>query len=104
ISDWQQKSGKHAKAVHEALIEQPLEHKQVQSDELRLKIISAVLWIAMSIAPVSRLWLGAEVSRGCDLITAMMKRTARCCTGKVLLATDGLVTYIKAVKKAFSFS
>jgi len=82
------------------------EHKQVQSDELRLKIFSAVLWIAMSIAPVSRLWLGAEVShtRGRDFITSMMKRTARCCKGTVLLVTDGLVTYIKAVKKAFSIS
>jgi|AMWB02.1.fsa_nt_gi transposase-like protein len=106
IADWQQKSGQHAKAVHETLVEQPREHKQVQSDELRLKIFSAVLWIAMSIAPVSRLWLGAEVShtRGRDFITSMMKRTARCCKGTVLLVTDGLVTYIKAVKKAFSIS
>lgn len=60
----------------------------------------------MSIVPVSRLWLGAEVSasRGKNLITSLMRRTARCCLGPVLIVTEGLVTYVKAVKKAFSQS
>jgi hypothetical protein len=66
VMDWQQRAGSHARAVHEAHI-QPLELRQVQADELRIRYRlegRMVLRVAMAVMVSTRLWLGAVVSAG----------------------------------------
>lgn len=61
VRAWEGESGTHCQGVHEKLVEQPRSHEQIQGDELRIKLQGAVLWVAMAICAVTRLWLGAEV-------------------------------------------
>lgn len=104
VRAWEADSGKHCQAVHEALVEQPRSHEQIQADELRVKLQGAVLWVAMALCAVTRLWLGAEVetSRTRSLFDRLGSRMRRCCVpGPVLLVTDGLKTYVQSVVRAF---
>ena len=104
VRKWEAESGRHCQAVHEHLVRQPRFHEQVQADELRVKLQGAVVWVAMAICAVTRLWLGAEVesSRRRGLFDRLAARVRRCCApGALLLVTDGLKTYIKSFVRAF---
>lgn len=97
-------SGRHCQDVHEQLVEQPRVHEQIQADELRVKLQGVVVWVAMALCAVTRLWLGAEVesSRTRSLFDRLATRVRRCCApGALLLVTDGLKTYIKSFIRAF---
>ena len=102
---WQQKAGEHCQEVHQALVEQPRDLVQVQADEIRVKFAKKViLWMAMAMQVPTRLWLGGELSQHRDqhLIDALAKRVrAGALYGALLLATDGLISYVKAWKKVF---
>lgn len=104
VRAWEGQSGTHCQGVHETLVEQPRSHEQIQGDELRIKLQGAVLWVAMAICAVTRLWLGAEVetARNRGLFDRLAVRVRRCCLpGPVLLVTDGLKTYIQSFVRAF---
>lgn len=104
VRAWQAESGRHCQAVHEALVEQPRRHEQIQADELRLKVQGGVVWVALAICTVTRLWLGAEVeaTRERGLFDRLACRIRRCCCPEgLLLVTDGLKTYVKSVLRAF---
>jgi transposase-like protein len=106
VRDWDKRAGHHAQAVHEHLVEQPREVGQVQADELRVKQQGHVVWMAMAVMVKTRLWLGGHVSAKRDLvlITAVIEKVRRstsALTEAILFCTDGLKSYVTAVRQVF---
>src|SRR5499427_7207069 len=104
IADWWARSGRQGQAVHEYRVEQPRELGQVQADELRVKKQGGIVWMAMAMMVQTRLWLGGEVSpqRDMTLIRRLIERVRRCAMpGPLLFCTDGLCTYIRAIRETF---
>jgi hypothetical protein len=105
VFDWQQKAGGHCEQVHQALVEQPRDLVQVQADEIRVKFArKVVVWMAMAMQVPTRLWLGGVLSvhRDQTLIDRLATKVKACAAfGAILLATDGLASYVKAWKRAF---
>ena len=105
VCGWWQVAGQHCQAVHEHVVAaQPLDLQQVQADEIRVKTQHGVIWMALAIMVSTRLWLGGVVSaqRDLDLIQALAKQVrqmARC--RPLLLAVDGLASYVTAFQRAF---
>lgn len=105
VSDWRDRAGAHCEQVHEHLVEKPRNLGQVQADELRVKEQGQIVWMAMAMMVSSRLWLGGVISphRDMALIAGLMQKVRACAVlGKILVCTDGLVSYIRATKRAFS--
>src|SRR5881409_303651 len=104
IADWWARSGRQGQGVHEYLVEQPRDLGQVQADELRVKKQGGIVWMALAMMVTTRLWLGGEVSerRDLPLIWRLMERVRRCAACRPLLVcTDGLVSYIRAIRETF---
>ena len=60
VARWQARAGAQCRRVHEHLVQAGrVELGQVQADELRVRAIGGVLWLASALAVPSRLWLGA---------------------------------------------
>lgn len=102
---WQHKAGVHCEQVHRALVEQPRDLVQVQADEIRVKLAKkVVIWMAMALQVPTRLWLGGVLSvhRDQTLIDRLANKVKACALPKaLLLATDGLKSYVSAWKKTF---
>jgi hypothetical protein len=102
---WQQKAGQHCEQLHQALVEQPRALIQVQADEIRVKLAKKqVVWMAMAMQVCTRLWLGGVLSlhRDQSLIDRLAQKVKACAAvGPLLLATDGLISYVKTWKRAF---
>jgi len=105
VFDWQKKAGGHCEQIHNALVEQPRDLVQVQADEIRVKFAKkVVVWMAMAMQVKTRLWLGGVLSvrRDQSLIDALAHKVKACAAlGPLLLATDGLASYVSAWKRAF---
>jgi transposase-like protein len=104
IAAWWARSGRQGQAVHESLVEQPRDLGQVQADELRVKKQGGLVWMARAMMVTTRLWLGGEVSerRDLPLIRRLIERVRRCAACRPLLVcTDGLVSYIRAIRETF---
>src|SRR5881628_2304394 len=104
IAAWWARSGRQGQAVHEYLVEQPRDLGQVQADELRVKKQGGLVWMALAMMVKTRLWLGGEVSeqRDMPLIRRLIERVRRCAAHRPLLVcTDGLVSYIRAIRETF---
>lgn len=104
MREWLEASGAYAQAVHHALVVQPRELVQVQADEVHVKTQAGVLWMALAMMVSTRLWLGGAVSprRDRELIRRLVALVAACAhLGPLLFVSDGLATYIDAVRKAF---
>ncbi len=105
VGAWWQRAGQHCRAVHEQVVAaQALDLQQVQADEIRVKTQRGVYWMALALMVSTRLWLGGVVSahRDTDLIAALVQQVrqmARC--RPLLLAVDGLNTYVSAFQRAF---
>jgi len=105
VRDWWQRAGKHCQAVHEYKVERAqLDLQQVQADEIKVKRQEGHFWMALAIMVSTRLWLGGVVSvhRDLDLIQALadkIKGVALC--RPLLLAVDGLASYVTAFRNAF---
>lgn len=105
VREWAQRAGRHCQAVHEQLVEgPPRDLQQVQADEIRVKTQTGVYWMAMALMVSTRLWLGGVVSaqRDLNLIEALAQKIrgmARC--QPLLLAVDGLASYVTAFRHAF---
>src|SRR5919202_346473 len=103
-ADWWARSGRQGQAVHEYLVEQPRDLGQVQADELRVKKQGGIVWLALALMVTTRWWLGGEVSaqRDLPLIRRLIERVRRCAVHRPLLfCTDGLCTYIRAIRATF---
>ncbi len=77
---------------------------QVQADELRVRIVGGVVWLASALVVPSRLWLGGEVSAQRDrgLIRRLLQRVRACGpTQALLLCTDGLRSYATEARRVF---
>jgi transposase-like protein len=104
VAAWWARSGRQGQAVHEYLIEQPRDLGQVQADELRVKKQGGIVWMALAMMVQTRLWLGGEVSeqRDMPLIRRLIERVRRCAARRpLLICTDGLVSYIRAMRETF---
>src|SRR5438445_1698180 len=104
VADWWARSGRQGQAVHEFLVERPRDLGQVQADEIRVKKQGGIVWMALAMMVKTRLWLGGEVSeqRALPLIRRLMERVKRCAAHRpLLICTDGLVSYIRAIREAF---
>lgn len=105
VADWHERAGKHCQGVHEHLVEQSQEDlQQVQADEIKVKTQKGTYWMALALAVSTRLWLGGLVSRKRDLeliqsLIAKVRAIALC--RPLLLAVDGLVSYVTAFRLAF---
>jgi transposase-like protein len=105
VRDWHARAGKHCQQLHEHLVEST-EHdlKQTQADEIKVKTQKGTFWMALAIWVQPRLWIGGVVSpkRDLDLIQALVdkvKQMALC--RPLLLAVDGLASYVSAFRNAF---
>lgn len=105
VQSWWQRAGKHCEKVHEHQVEQAkLDLQQVQADEIKVKTFMGTVWMAFAIMVSTRLWLGGAVSphRDLDLIQVLadkIRQLALC--RPLLLAVDGLASYVSAFRKAF---
>jgi len=105
VFDWQKKAGGHCEQVHQALVEHPRDLGQVQADEIRVKFAKKlVVWMAMAMQVPTRLWLGGVLSshRDQNLIDRLAQKVKACALPRpLLLATDGLASYVSAWTKVF---
>ena len=104
VAAWWARSGRQGQAVHEYLVEQPQDLGQVQADELHVKKQGGIVWMALAMMIKTRLWLGGEVSeqRDLPLIRRLIERVRRCAARHpLLICTDGLVSYIRAIRETF---
>jgi len=105
VARWQREAGAQCKRVHEHLVEAGrVELSQVQADELRVRVVGGVLWLAGALEVRSRLWLGGVVSsrRDRQLIRSLLSGVrASGCVKAVLLCTDGLSSYPKEALRLF---
>ncbi len=105
VARWQARAGAQCRRVHEHLVQGGrVELGQVQADELRVRAVGGVLWLASAIAVPSRLWLGGAVSAARDgaLIRSLLERVRACGPVRaVLLCTDGLAGYPTQALRVF---
>src|SRR6266487_4347834 len=104
VAGWVARGGAQGQAVQEHLVEQPRDLGQVQADEIRVKKQGGIVWMALAMMVCTRLWLGGEVSeqRDMPLIRRLIERVRRCAAHRPLLVcTDGLCTYIRAIRETF---
>ncbi len=105
IADWQGRAGRQCERVHAHIVQAgAVTLGQVQADELRVRVVGGVVWLATAISVASRLWLGGEVSARRDrgLIRAVRRRVAACGpVAGLLLCTDGLISYPRQAVRAF---
>lgn len=99
IARWQLMSGHQCRRLHEHLVQAGgVLLAQVQADELRIRIVGGVVWLASAISVSSRLWLGGvvQVRRDRELIRTLLQRVRACGAFQtLLLCTDGLSSYPK---------
>ena len=61
VARWQKESGSQCRRVHEHLVEAgKVALLQVQADEIRVKAVGGVFWLASAMEVRSRLWLGSQ--------------------------------------------
>ena len=104
VAAWWTRAGRQGQAVHEYLVEPPRDLGQVQADEIRVKQQGRIVWMALAVRVKTRLWLGGEVSaqRDLPLIRRLIARGRRCAARRPLLVcTDGLVAYVRAIRETF---
>lgn len=105
VKCWWLRAGQQCVAVHDHIIGQkPMDLQQVQADEIKVKVQGGSYWMAMAIMVGTRLWLGGGISvrRDLALIQAVADRIRSLALCRpLLLAVDGLPSYVKAFQRAF---
>jgi len=105
VRDWRERAGKHCQNIHEQIVEKSEQDlQQVQADEIKVKTLMGSYWMALAMAVPTRLWLGGVVSRkrDLDLIRALVDKVrAIALCRPLLLAADGLASYVTAFRMAF---
>src|SRR5467141_682830 len=104
VAAWWTRAGRQGQAVQEHLVEQRRDLGQVQADEIRAKKQGGIVWMALAMMVTTRLWLAGEVSaqRDMTLIRRLIERVRACALHRPLLfCTDGLCSYIRAIRETF---
>jgi transposase-like protein len=105
VRNWQKRAGQHCQCVHEHLVEKSRHDlEQVQADEIKAKTQQGTLWMALAIWVPTRLWMGGVVSpkRDMDLIQSLADKVRQMALCRpLLLAVDGLASYVSAFRNAF---
>jgi IS1 family transposase len=104
VQRWMARGGQQGQAVQEHLVEHPRDLGQVQADEIRVKKQGGVVWMALAMMVSTRLWLAGAVSEQRDmaLIRRLIERVRACALRRpMLFCTDGLCTYIRAIRETF---
>src|SRR4249920_2377506 len=104
VAGWGARAGIHSQGVQEHLVEQPRDLGQVQADEIRVKKQGGIVWMALAMMVSTRLWLAGEVSeqRDMTLIRRLIARVRACALRRpMLFCTDGLCSYIRAIRETF---
>lgn len=105
VRDWHKRAGQHCQQVHEHLVgSKPHDLEQVQADEIKAKTLKGTLWMAFAIWVPTRLWLGGVVSpkRDMELIQSLADKVRQMALCRpLLLAVDGLASYVSAFRDAF---
>jgi len=105
VKDWHDRAGKHCQNVHEQIVEKSQQDlQQVQADEIKVKTVLGSYWMALAMAVPTRLWLCGVVSRkrDLDLIQSLVDKVrAIALCRPLLLAADGLASYVTAFRMAF---
>ncbi len=105
VRNWWQRAGRHCEGVHAAQVgSHPMDLGQVQADEIKSKTQQGSFWMALAMMVPTRLWLGGAVSarRDVDLIQAVVDQVRQVALCRpLLLAVDGLASYVTAFQRAF---
>ena len=105
VANWWERAGEQCKAVHEHVVEsQQMDLEHVQADEIRVKQVGQVTWMAMAIMVSTRLWLSGVISSKRDkhLIRQLADKIRLMALKRpLLLAVDGLASYVGAFRRAF---
>ena len=104
VAAWLQRAGVQGQAVQEHVVEHPRDLGQVQADEIRVKKQGGIVWMALAMMVSTRLWLAGEVSEQRDmaLIRRLIERVRACALRRpMLFCTDGLCSYIRAIRETF---
>jgi transposase-like protein len=104
VADWLIRTGRQSQAVHEHLVQTPRALGQVQADEIRVKKQGSIVWMALAMTVSTRLWLAGEISahRDLPLIRRLIEQVRACALRRaILFCTDGLCTYIRALRETF---
>jgi len=105
VRDWHKRAGQQCQQVHEHLVESKQHDlEQVQADEIKAKTQKGTLWMAFAIWVPTRLWMGGAVSpkRDMELIQSLADKVRQMALCRpLLLAVDGLASYVSAFQDAF---
>jgi hypothetical protein len=105
VARYQREAGAQCRRVHEHLVEAGrVALGQVQADELRVRVVGGVVWLAMALTVGSRLWLGGvvRVQRDRALIRRLLERVRACGPWQaLLLCADGLRSYVTQARRVF---
>ena len=102
VVSWEQAAGDHTQSFHQEVVETGQVHAQhIQADELRVRVLRGILWLAVAIDVPTRLWLGAVLRPGRDatLLTLLFAHVQRCVAhSRYLLCVDGFGPYLRAAR------
>jgi len=96
VRAWLHKAGTHAALLHDRMVV-GVEARQVQADEIRVRVRGGVVWAAVALDVGKRLWLATAVARRRDglLVHLLLRRTLAALAGRAfLLAVDGFASYV----------
>jgi transposase-like protein len=102
VRGWQDAAGEQCEAVHQHLVGQPRDLGAVQADEIRVKQQGGIVWMALALQVVTRLWLGGAVSRRRDgALIARLCVLVRACAlpAPLLVCVDGFAAYVRQVRR-----
>ena len=106
IYRWQLMCGHQCQRLHEHIVQAGgALLAQVQADELLVRVVGGVVWLASALSVTSRLWLGGvvQIRRDRTLIRTLLEGVRACGTFEaLLLCTDGLAAYPRQALKVFS--
>lgn len=105
VARWQREAGLQCRRVHEHIVEAgKVALLQVQADEIRVKVVGSIYWLAQAMEVKSKLWLGGTLSchRDLGLIRDLLRRIRACGPVEgILLVTDGLSSYKSQALRIF---
>jgi len=100
VRAWLHKAGTHAALLHDQMVAD-VAARQVQADEIRVRVRGGVVWAALALDVGSRLWLATAVARRrAGLLMHLLRRRtlAALADRTVLLAVDGFASDVTAAR------